>query len=498
MSDKKTAKIIIPQCEDGKQISPYMFGSFIEHVGRCVYGGVYTPDSSYADECGFNSTLIEECRDMKLPLVRYPGGSYVSTWDWKNSIGPKKDRKATLNHPWHEIEPNTVGLGEAVEWCKKVGCELLLCLNITTASLVDILNLVEYCNYPSGTYWSDLRRSHGYEQPFGIKYWSLGNEPDGWWQMNLMPSTEYARLTREVAKAIKWIEPDAKLIACSSVGGNMEWTKATLLDSYKYIDLLSVHDYIANKDNNFEYYMANASRRHVSLQKMIDLCDEVKNELSSDKTVNISYDEWNVWYHSIEADKNIPFWRNAPHRLEDVYNLEDALAVAEYIITMLKNSDRIEIGCMAQLVNVLGVFLTDEKGKLLRQTTYYPYSDACRYGRGTALIPEVKCDKFSAENKGVTIEGVDVVSAAATKNDGVLALFVVNRSLNDDIECSLHTDGLNYNSISAKTLYHDDIKAINTFDNPDNVVYSNTECKVEKDTVSLTLKKHSFTLVLMS
>ncbi len=246
----KKSKIIFDKNSQEKDISPLLFGSFAEHVGRCVYGGVYTPDTLSADEFGFNKYLLSECKEMRLPLIRYPGGSYVSTWDWKNSIGPKKERKTLLNHPWHEIEPNTFGLGEAVEWCKKVGCEMMLCLNITTSSIVDVMNLVEYCNFPSGTYWSDLRRSHGYEEPFGVKYWSLGNEPDGWWQMNLMTKEEYARTTREYAKAIKWIEPEARLIACSSVGGDMDWTRETLRESYKYIDYLSVHDYIANKDNN--------------------------------------------------------------------------------------------------------------------------------------------------------------------------------------------------------------------------------------------------------
>ena len=495
----KKSKIIFDKNSQEKDISPLLFGSFIEHVGRCVYGGVYTPDTPSADEDGFNKYLLSECKEMGLPIVRYPGGSYVGTWDWKNSIGPKKERKTLLNHPWHEIEPNTFGLGEAVEWCKKVGCEMMLCLNITTASIVDVMNLVEYCNFPGGTYWSDLRRSHGYEEPFGVKYWSLGNEPDGWWQFNLMQKEEYARITREYAKAVKWIYPEAKLIACSSVGGNMDWTRETLRESYKYIDYLSVHSFIANKDNNYPFYLATASRKGDTIKSITALCDEVKEELSSDKTISISFDEWNVWYHSIEADSKIKSWELAPHRLEDVYNLEDALVIAEYIIMFLKNSDRVGIGCMAQLANVLAVFMTDEKGNVLKQTTYYPFSDACRYAKGKALIPTVECDTFSAENKGTKIENVDLVSAVATKNGDGASLFIVNRSENEDVECEIDITALaEAKTIIAKTLYHDDIKAINTFENPENVTYTQTPYIEKEGKLTLTLKKHSFTFISLS
>ena len=493
----KFAKIKFDRSDAGKEISPALFGSFIEHVGRCVYGGVYTPDTKSADEDGFNKNLIEACREMKLPLVRYPGGSYVSTWDWKNSIGPKNERKMMLNHPWHEMEPNSFGIGEAVTWCKKVGCELLMCLNISTTTVTDIMNLVEYCNFPKGTYWSDLRRSHGYEEPFNIKYWALGNEPDGWWQMNLQSSTEYARVTNEMAKAIKWIAPDVEVIACSSVGGNRDWTKETLLKSYKYIDHLSVHDYIANKADDFEGYMAEISKRVDTISAYAELCDEVKDELGSDKTVNLSFDEWNVWYHSIEADKLIKFWEFAPHRLEDVYNLEDALVIGDYVITMLKLAERMKIGCMAQLVNVLGPFMTDDDGNLLKQTTYYPYSDACRYGRGTAFVPEIECDTFSATSKGEEIKNVPCISCAAAESEDAFAIFIVNRSKNDGFDCEIDISGIKYSEISAKELYHDDIKAINSFSEPCNVEYKPLDVKTNNEKLTVSLKKHSWNVIIL-
>lgn len=493
----KQAKIYFDPTDERIKISPVLFGSFIEHVGRCVYDGVYAPDTAAADEDGFNKHLIEACREMKLPLVRYPGGSYVSTWDWKNSIGPKDERKVMLNQPWHEIEPNSFGIGEAVTWCKKVGCELLMCLNISTTTVVDIMHLVEYCNFPKGTYWSDLRRSHGYEEPFNIKYWSLGNEPDGWWQMNLQTSAEYARVTNEMAKAIKWIAPEVELIACSSVGGNREWTKETLLKSYKYIDHLSVHDYIANKADDFDAYLAEISTRYNKISEYAKLCDEVKEELGSDKTVNLSFDEWNVWYHSIEADKLIEFWEFAPHRLEDIYNLEDALVVGDYIITMLKLADRIKIGCMAQLVNVLGPFMTDSEGNLLKQTTYYPYSDACRYGRGEVLMPKVLCDKFSVISKGVEIKNVDYISCAAAESEDAVAIFLLNRSREDDFDCQIDISGMKYKQIFANELYHEDIKAINSIDEPENVSYKPLEVQVDDAQLTVSLKKHSWNVIIL-
>ncbi len=481
------------------EIDPLIWGNFIEHTGRCVYGGVYAPGTPSADEDGFNAALIGECRDMKLPLVRYPGGSYISTWNWEDAIGPKKERRTGLNLPWHEMEPNQFGIGEAVEWARKVGCELMICVNTATGTIMDALHLLEYCNFPGGTYYSDLRRSHGYEKPFGIRYFSMGNEPDGWWQINLETAAEYARVSGEFAKAMKMLDPSIRIIACSGLGGS-GWTEATLRYGYKYYDYLSVHAYFSNGANDFPRYMRSAAGLESRLRGQWELCDKIGAELESEKKLLLSFDEWNVWYHSNEADKKIPAWQSAPHRLEDVYNLEDALVVGEIMLTMMRCCGRIGIGCMAQLVNVIAPFMTDDDGTLLRQPTYYPYRDVCRWGRGTAWKPVIASPAFETAHAGEPSSPLTSLDAmlADDREDGVTALFLLNRDEKRALACTVKLEGFGEPEIlRADSLYHNDIKAENRFDAPENAAERPLDVSVGQDGLTAALPAHSWNIILI-
>lgn len=495
------SKITINSDETVGEISPLIYGSFIEHVGRCVYDGVYSPNTSAADEHGFNLNLIKECKDMKLPLVRYPGGSFIGTWNWEDAIGPKKNRKKVLNLPWQEMEPSEFGIGEAYEWAKLVGCELMICINLATGTIMDALHLLEYCNFPKGTYYSDLRRSHGYEEPFGIKYFSMGNEPDGWWQINLETAERYAQISAECAKAMKMQDKSIEIICCSGLTGN-EWTKQTLRQGYKYYDYVSVHHYLANKENDFPYYMWKSRLFENQIRGLCEFADTIGEDLGFEKKLKISADEWNVWYHSLEADKKIPAWQFATHRLEDIYNLEDALVVGECLLSFMRCCDRLKIGCMAQLVNVIAPFFTDENGRVLRQSIFYPYRDASVYGRGSAIKPIISCPLFDVKHENSEIKDVPVIDCMATSNGNEigsqLSLFVINFSENDTADCTINLPSESrFKVIHSAELYHDDIKAANSFEAPFEVSEKELDFKLLKGAITTKLKPHSWNVLVL-
>ncbi len=483
------------------KISPLIYGSFIEHTGRCVYDGVYAPGTPAADERGFNTNLIKECKSMRLPLVRYPGGSFISTWNWEDAIGPKSGRKKVLNLPWGEMEPSEFGIGEAYEWAKDVGCELMICLNLATGTITDALHLLEYCNFPGGTYYSDLRRSHGYEEPFGIKYFSMGNEPDGWWQINLETAERYAHISAECAKAMKMLDPKIETICCTGIMGG-DWTEETLRCGYKFYDHISWHSYIANKENNFAYYMAKTRKYESSIRKVCKLADDIGAELGFEKKLMVSVDEWNVWYHSLDADKKLARWQLAPHRLEDIYNMEDALAVGEYLLTFMRCCDRVSIGCMAQLVNVIAPFFTDKDGNVLHQSIFYPYRDACVYGRGTAIKPEIVCPTFDATAGESEIKGLPLIDCMVT-SDGedwrsTVSVFIINFSENDSTDCVITlSDEAHLKIVRTAELYNEDIKAENSFENPTKVSETELECTLSGNVLSTVLKPHSWNMIVL-
>lgn len=496
-------KAEIAVSHEGKiaEISPLIYGSFIEHTGRCVYDGVYAPNTKNADERGFNKQLIAQCKQMKLPIVRYPGGSFIGTWNWEDAIGKKSERKKVLNLPWGELEPSEFGIGEAYEWAKEVGCELMICVNLATGTISDALHLLEYCNFPGGTYYSDLRRSHGYEEPFGIKYFSMGNEPDGWWQINLETSERYAHISAECAKAMKMLDPTIETICCTGLTGS-GWTEETLRRGYKYYDHISWHAYIANKENNYAYYMAKVRGYEDSIHRLCKLSDDIGKEVGFEKKLMISADEWNVWYHSLENDKKIKRWQLAPHRLEDIYNLEDALVVGEFLLTFMRCCDRVSMGCMAQLVNVIAPFFTDSDGNVLCQSIFYPYRDACLHGRGVAYKPSIECPMFIAENAGTKTKENPLIDCMVTyDSDGTtskIALFVINFSEKEEAECEIKLPWSENLEIElANQLWHEDIKAENSFENPFNVSEAPLDCRLSGQAIATTLKPHSWNVIVL-
>lgn len=455
------------------EVDERLFGSFVEHLGRAVYGGIYEPGHPAADAQGFREDVMELVRELRVPLIRYPGGNFVSGYRWEDGVGPAGDRPARLELAWRSIESNRVGTNEFVDWSKQVGAEVMMAVNLGTRGIDAARNLLEYCNHPGGTYWSDLRRQHGYADPHGIKIWCLGNEMDGPWQIGQKTAAEYGRLAAETAKAMKWVDPQIELVACGSSFRAMptyaEW-EATVLDlAYDQVDYLSLHTYYGNLDNDTPNYLARSLDMDSFIQEVVAICDYVKAKKRSKKAIHLSFDEWNVWFHSNEADgRNAP-WQTAPSLLEDVYTFEDALLVGCMLITLLRHADRVKIACLAQLVNAIAPIMTETGGAAWRQTIFYPFMHVSNFGRGIALKPILSSPRYDSKD----FTDVPYLEAAAVHHAEreELTIFAVNKRLEDDLLLESQVRSFEgYEVIEHLVMTHEDPKARNTSADPFAVV----------------------------
>lgn len=455
-----------------------IYGSFIEHLGRAVYNGIYEPTHPLADENGFRVDVIQLVKKLKVPIIRYPGGNFVSGYNWEEGMGPKEERPTKLDLAWLTSESNEIGLNEFSTWLTKVDSEMMMAINLGTRGVEDARNLVEYCNHPGGSYWSDLRIKHGVEKPYAFKTWCLGNEMDGPWQIGHKTAIEYGRLANEAAKVMRWTDPSIEFVACGSSNINMatfaEW-EATVLDlAYDQVDYISLHNYYGNTTEDTASYLAKGIEMEDFIKSVVSICDYIKAKKHSKKKINLSFDEWNVWYHSIEKDKNNERWQFAPAILEDVYNFEDALLVGGLLISLIKNSDRVSIACMAQLVNVIAPIMTEVNGSAWCQTIFYPFMHASRYGRGTALKVGIECPKYDCKQ----FMDVPYLDAVAVHNKELqqVTLFIINRSIEEDISLSCDLRSLEITRLLEHiVLTNPDMKAVNSAMNPNNVVPTNIE-----------------------
>lgn len=436
-------KMVIDKDYRIAEIDKRIYGSFIEHLGRAVYDGIYCPGHPMADKNGFRQDVKELIKELNVPVIRYPGGNFVSNFFWEDSVGPVSERPRRLELAWRSLEENQVGLNEFASWAKDVGAEVMMAVNLGTRGISDACNLLEYCNHPSGTKYSDLRIRHGYKDPHQIRTWCLGNEMDGPWQIGHKTMEEYGRLAAETAKAMKLIDPDIELVACGSSSLTMptfpQWEAVTLEHAYDYVDYISMHQYYGNEKGDSQDFLACSDDMDQFIRTVIAACDYVKARKRGKKDIKISFDEWNVWYHSHKADQDITEnhpWQPAPPMLEDIYNFEDALLVGLMLITLIKHADRVRMACLAQLVNVIAPIMTEAKGgKAWRQTIFYPFLHASKYGRGTALLPVLSTPKFDT----AAHEGVTAVEAVAVYNEEQeeVTIFAVNRSLTKDAEMTV-------------------------------------------------------------
>jgi len=481
------------------EVDRRIYGSFVEHLGRAVYGGIYEPGHPAADEQGFRTDVMDLVREIGVPLVRYPGGNFVSGYNWEDGVGPKEERPRRMDLAWRTIETNEVGTNEFADWARKVGAEVNMAVNLGTRGIDAARNLVEYCNHPGGTYWSDLRIRHGYREPHGFKTWCLGNEMDGSWQIGHKTAHEYGRLAQETAKVMKWVDPSIELVVCGSSNSKIatfpEW-EATVLDyTYEHVDYISLHTYYGNPEGDTANFVAKSMNMDAFIRSVIATADYVKAKKRSKKTIHLSFDEWNVWYHSNEADRSMSPWQIAPPLLEDVYTHEDAVLVGCMLITLLRHSDRVKIACLAQLVNVIAPIMTANGGPAWRQTIFYPYMHASRYGRGTAIRPVIRCPKYDSRD----FADVPYLEAIAVHREeqGELTLFAVNRSVDEPLHLECDVRGFpGMRVIEHLVLEHDDPKASNTETDPFRVVPHNRgDASIDDGIVTAHLPKLSWNVI---
>ena len=500
MQEKKKALMKLDDSFTVGEVDDRLFGSFIEHLGRAIYGGIYEPDHPQTDERGFRRDVIDLVKELQVPIIRYPGGNFVSGYDWEDGVGPREERPQKLDLAWRSVEPNSFGTNEFLDWLKEVDSSPMMAVNLGTRGIDAARNFVEYCNHEGGSYWSNMRKEHGYEQPHDIKTWCLGNEMDGPWQTGHKPAEDYGKLALQAGKAMKQVDPSIELVVCGSSNRQMptfpEWEKTVLDHTYEFVDYISLHQYLGNQEDDLTNYLAQTEGVNDFIETVIAVCDYIKAKKDSSKEIHLSFDEWNVWFHSHEADQNQEPWQVAPPILEDVYTFEDALVVGLFLITLLKHADRVKIACLAQLVNVIAPIMTENGGACWKQTIYYPFAHASRYGRGTVLQTEINAPDYETEDYG----SVSLVDGVAVREEQGITIFAVNRDQEDDLnfECRIN----NVSQIEVQehlVLEHEDIKARNTKEKPDNVTPHNKgNAKVKEGKITAELPSLSWNVIRLT
>jgi alpha-L-arabinofuranosidase len=510
---RSVARVLIQQPRIHADFDRRVLGAFLEHLGRAVYTGVYQPGSPLADANGFRSDVVREVKGMAVPITRYPGGNFVSGYNWLDGVGSKAQRPTVLDRAWNSIETNQFGTNEFIDWCRMVGTEPLLGLNFGTGTAEMAVAYVEYCNLERGTKFSDLRRSHGYEKPHNVRYWCLGNEMDGPWQIGQMQAREYGRKARDAAKQMRVIDNGLQLIACGSSGTGMPqyliWDREVLEECYDMVDGISLHAYYGNTQaltrNSSARYLAMNLDMDRQIREVAAVCDYVQGVRKTGKRLWLSFDEWNVWYRARSGDAVNGRRQFAPKLLEEVYNLEDALLVGGFVNTLLRNADRVRVACIAQLINVIAPLVTNDTG-VLRQSTFYPYTWALRYARGRVLDLRVESDTYPITAAGLQadfarndqVPFLDVVATLDSQN-GQACLLMLNRDLDGERELALEwRDITPMRVLTCETLTGTDLKAFNTFEQPRRVAPQPLEPPAAGARMTFKLPARSYTIAQLA
>ncbi len=480
----EAARIKIDRDRTIGEIDPKIYGNFIEHLGRCIYGGIYDPASPLADEDGFRKDVIEATRRLNVTILRWPGGNFVSGYHWEDGIGPKESRPKRIDLAWGAIEPNFVGTDEYIRFCRKVGAEPYICINLGTGTWNEARFWVEYCNRESGTHYADLRRKNGAEKPYQVTYWALGNEVDGSWQMGHRSAEDYGKFALEAAKLMKWVDPKIKLVACGSSyfgAGWVDWNRTVLSYLKDYADYIALHTYLSNRGNDYYTFLARTTDVDARIKVTEGLIRETMLKSRRKEPIFIAFDEWNVWYRA-----------GVKEALEETYNLEDALVVALFLNTFVRNAHVVKIANMAQLVNVIAPIRADEKGLWL-QTIYHPLYLFANNCSGTSLDVFVESETYDAgEYKSVPY--LDV-SAAYNTEKKELVLNVVNRHKDKDIEAEvISQEGQFSGKAVVEEVNGPDIKAENSL-TEQKVKIVTKEVPVSGSSLRYRFPAHSFTML---
>jgi alpha-N-arabinofuranosidase len=463
-----------------------LFGAFVEHLGRCVYGGLFEPEHPQADSYGFRKDVLALVKELAPTIIRYPGGNFVSGYNWEDGVGPVEQRPRRLDLAWMSTEPNTFGTNEFIDWCRAAETEPMLAVNLGTRGGEAARQLLEYCNFPSGTALSDLRRAHGWEQPHNVKFWCLGNEMDGPWQMETKSAHEYGRIAAEAAKLMKWLDPSIELAACGSSARNMPtfgaWEQTVLEHTFDHVEYISLHTYLNNYADDTAAFLASPDLMDTFIDEVVAIADAVAARLHSTKRIMLSFDEWNVWYRTRRKSEGRTKlgWPVAPQILEEVYNMQDALAFGGACISLLNHADRVKSACLAQLVNAIAPIMTETGGPAWRQTIFFPFADFSNLGRGRVLRTKADSPTYATtyyDPRGASelyypIDAVPYIKLAAVHDteEGHVTLFALNRHLTEPMRLEVAMRGFeNIGMMSAHQLHHTDLKAVNTQHRPHEV-----------------------------
>jgi alpha-N-arabinofuranosidase len=470
------ARIAIDPAFEVGEIDRRLFGSFVEHLGRCVYDGIYEPGHPTADANGFRTDVLELVRELGVSTVRYPGGNFVSGYRWEDGVGPQDRRPTRLDLAWHSTETNEVGLHEFAAWAQAAGVEPMMALNLGTRGVLEALDLLEYVNVPSGSALADQRIANGATDPFGVRMWCLGNELDGPWQLGHRSADDYGKIASRTAKAMRQLDPSVQLVACGSSSRAMptfgSWEHTVLRHTYSDVDFISCHAYYEERGGDLDSFLASGVDMDRFIESVVSVADAVGAELKDDKSIMISFDEWNVWYNDRDKEKNtirgIDNWPKAPRILEDVYNVTDAVVVGGLLISLLRHADRVKAASLAQLVNVIAPIMTEPGGDVWRQTTFFPFAETARRATGSSLRLRVDSDTHDTARYGT----VDSIDAAATHDQqtGNTSVFLVNRDHQQASTVTIDLTGLGDATVQdAYVLADSDRFAANTRDDQQRV-----------------------------
>ena len=429
----------------------------------------------------------------------------MSGYRWEDGVGPRDQRPRRLDLAWHSTETNQVGLDEFATWLDKVGSELMYAVNLGTRGVQEALDVLEYANIPSGTRLSDRRIANGHPEPHRIAMWCLGNEMDGPWQLGHSSADDYGKRASQTAKAMRQVDPDLELVVCGSSSAQMPtfgaWERTVLEHTYDDVDYISCHAYYEEKNGDLASFLASAVNMDRFIESVVATADHVKAVRGSDKTINISFDEWNVWYidryHATDKVTDRDEWPEAPRILEDVYSVADAVVFGNLMISLLRHADRVTSASLAQLVNVIAPIMTEPEGPAWRQTTFFPFAETSRLARGEALELKLTSDTYETHDYGT----VNVVDAVATHDaeSGSSAVFLVNRSQDSSTQVTIDVRGLGKVKVSsARTLSDEDFYAKNTLTDRERVgLADNESVAVDDGLVTITLPPVSWTVLAL-
>lgn len=482
------------------KVDKNIFGGFVEHLGRCVYNGLYEPDHPAADTDGFREDVMALIRELDMPVTRYPGGNFVSGYDWKDGIGPREKRPVRADFTWKAVEPNIIGLDEFIRWCRKVDSDILYAVNISTNTPKAAGELVEYANLSGGTYWSEMRKKNGSAEPHNIKLWCLGNEVDGDWQVGHMTAEEYGRTAHETAKIMKLADDSIKLCACGSSVFSLStfgtWDIEVMRHLFSDVEYLSIHMYFSNRDKDLPKYLSVPEQLDRRIESAVAICDAVAAEKKSTKKIMIALDEWNVWYRGQISCAPEDIWQYGRAQNEEIYDMSDVLVVGGALLSMLDHADRLKIACLAQSVNVISPIMTIPGGGCWKQTIFYPFRETSRYGRGMVLRPVIDSPAYKV--KGFCTENITFLRSTVVwrQEENELTVFAINRA-DEMMDFTAHLEKFEcLELIAASEIHHVSVEAVNSPENeavhPADI--PEARCSLTADTLTAQLKPLSWNM----